>query len=82
MESQYRFKVLFEQCQDGSFQAWAPALPACRAKGASMPQVRHRIAEAIRCYCLNMMENGAAVPQNPPGQAVVVDEIQVSVTAG
>ena len=75
------FKVLFEQDHDGSFNAWAPALPACQASGASMPQARERIAEAIRCYCLNMLENGAAIPETTPGRPTVVDEVQISLGA-
>ena len=81
MNQQYNFKVLFEQSHDGSFQAWAPALPACRASGSSMVQTRDRIQEAIRCYCLNMLENGAPIPQHSPGLPVVVDEVQISVGA-
>jgi predicted RNase H-like HicB family nuclease len=80
MNNQYHFKVLFEQCQDGTFRAWAPSLPACQASGTSMAQARAHIQEAIRCYCLNMLENGAYIPQNPPGLPSVVDEIQIQVS--
>ena len=81
MNEMYSFKVLFEQCHDGSYRAWAPDLPACKASGGSMPQTRDRIQEAIRCYCLNMMENGASIPQSQPGLPSIVDEIQVHVSA-
>ena len=80
MDETYHFKVLFEQCKDGSYRAWAPDLPACKASGGSMPQARHRIQEAIRCYCLNMLENGAMIPQGPQGLPSIVDEIQVQVS--
>jgi predicted RNase H-like HicB family nuclease len=80
MSHQYHFKVLYEKLHDGSYRAWAPALPSCQAKGDSMAQTRARIEEAIRCYCLNMLENGAAIPQIPPGLPAVVDEIQINVS--
>ena len=81
MNQTYQFKVLFEQCKDGSYRAWAPDLPACRASGGTMPQARARIQEAIKCYCLNMMESGASIPQSQPGLPSIVDEIQVQVNA-
>jgi predicted RNase H-like HicB family nuclease len=80
MTQDYSFKVLFEQRADGSYKAWAPALPACQASGASMQEVRSRIEEAIRCYCLNMTENGARIPQQEQGLPAIVNEIKVSVT--
>jgi len=78
MAQPYNFKVLYEKNQDGSFYAWAPALPNCQARGRSMTQAKARIQEAIRCYCLNMLENGAAIPQSPPGLPAIVDEIQIN----
>jgi predicted RNase H-like HicB family nuclease len=82
MNQSYYFKVLYEKSRNGGYRAWVPALPACQASGASMTQTRSRIAEAIRCYCLNMLENGAAIPQTLPGQPTIVDEIQISLSAG
>jgi hypothetical protein len=43
-----------------------------------MAQAQAHIQEAIRCYCLNMLENGATIPQNPPGLPAVVHEVQIS----
>lgn len=78
MNHQYQFKVLYEKLHDGSYRACVPALPACQASGFSMAQTRARIEEAIRCYCLNMLENGATIPQTPPGLPAVVHEIQIN----
>jgi predicted RNase H-like HicB family nuclease len=75
---QYHFKVFYEKLRDGSYRAWVPTLPACQASGSSMPQAQARIEEAIRCYCVNMLENGATVPQTAAGLPAVVHEIQVS----
>jgi predicted RNase H-like HicB family nuclease len=81
MDQTYHFKVVYEELHNGSYRAWAPALPACQASGSSMAQVRTRIKEAIHCYCLNMLENGAAPPRTPPGLPTVVDEIQINLHA-
>lgn len=81
MNRQYSFKVLYEKLHDGSYRAWVPALPACQASGRSMPQTRTRIEEAIRCYCLNMLENGASIPQTPPGLPAIVDELRISLAS-
>ena len=80
MNQQYHFKVLYEKLHDGSYQAWVPALPACQASGSSMAQTQAHIQEAIRCYCLNMLENGAAVPQTALGLPTVVHEVQVNLS--
>lgn len=78
MKQQYQFKVLYEKLHEGNYQAWVPVLPACRASGTSMTQAQARIEEAVRCYCLNMLENGAAIPQTLPGLPAVVHEIQIN----
>jgi len=78
MNQSYHFKVFYEKSDDGGYRAWVPALPACQANGDSMNQTRSRIAEAIQCYCFNMLENGAAIPQTPPGRPAIVDEIQIN----
>lgn len=79
MSKPYHFKVMYEELKDGSYQAWVPMLPACQAQGASVEQARDRIADAIHCYCLNMMEHGAPIPQGKPGLPAFVDEVQVCV---
>jgi len=78
MDQQVQFKVLYEKLGDGSYQAWVPALPACQASGSSLAQAQARVEEAIRCYCLTMIEHGAAIPQTSPGLPAVVHEVQVS----
>jgi len=80
MNHQYQFKVLYEKLHDGSYRAWVPVLPACQASGSSMAQTQARIQEAIRCYCLNMLENGATIPQTSPGLPTVVQEIQINLS--
>jgi len=78
MSQSYNFKVVYEKSHDGKYRAWVPALPACQAKGDTMPITESLIEEAIHCYCQNMLENGAAIPQTPPGLPSIVNEIEIS----
>lgn len=77
MKDEYTFKVLFERADDGSYVASVPILPSCYAAGPTLETVRQRIAEAIRCYCLNQLELGGSIPQNRTGLPVMVDEVSV-----
>jgi predicted RNase H-like HicB family nuclease len=77
MKDEYIFKVLFERADDGSYLASVPILPSCYAIGPSLETTRQRIAEAIRCYCLNQLELGEAIPQKRTSLPVMVDEVKV-----
>jgi predicted RNase H-like HicB family nuclease len=81
MQKQYHFKVLYQKLHDGNYQAWVPALPACQATGTTLAQVQDRIQEAARCYCLTMLQHGAAVPQAASYLPAAVDELHVSLDA-
>jgi predicted RNase H-like HicB family nuclease len=77
MKDEYIFKVLFERADDGGYMASVPILPSCYATGPSLETARQRIAEAIRCYCLNQLELGEAIPQKRTSLPVMVDEVKV-----
>jgi len=77
MKDEYIFKVLFERADDGGYVASVPILPSCYATGPSLETARQRIAEAIRCYCLNQLELGEAIPQKRTSLPVMVDEVKV-----
>ncbi len=77
MKDEYIFKVLFERADNGGYLASVPILPSCYATGPTLETARQRIAEAIRCYCLNQLELGGSIPQNRTGLPVMVDEVKV-----
>jgi predicted RNase H-like HicB family nuclease len=78
MKDEYTFKVLFERADDGGYVAPVPILPSCYATGPSLETVRRqRVAEAIRCYCLNQLELGESIPQKRTSLLVMVDEVKV-----
>ncbi len=63
MSKTYRFDVVIQQTCDGQYLAAIPVLPACISVGKTVEEARHKVVEAARCYCWNMLENGAAIPQ-------------------
>jgi predicted RNase H-like HicB family nuclease len=81
MKDEYIFKVLFECTDDGGYIASVPILPSCYATGPTLEMVRQRIAEAIRCYCLNQLELGGPIPQKRTSLPVMVDEVKVRLEA-
>lgn len=62
MKDEYIFRVFFERADDGGYVASVPVLPSCYATGPTLETARQRIAEAIRCYCLNQLELGGSIP--------------------
>jgi len=77
MKDEYIFKVLFERADDGGYVASVPILPSCYATGPTLETARQRVAEAIRCYCLNQLELGGPIPQKRTSLPVMVDEVKV-----
>ncbi len=81
MKDEYIFRVFFERADDGGYVASVPILPSCYATGPTLETARQRIAEAIRCYCLNQLELGESIPQNRTSLLVIVDEVKVRLKA-
>ena len=77
MKDEYIFRVFFERADDGGYVASVPILPSCYATGPTLETACQRIAEAIRCYCLNQLELGESIPQNRTSLPVIVDEVKV-----
>ena len=77
MSETYQFDVMIKQTQDGQFLAAIPVLPGCFSTGTTIEEAKHKAVAAARCYCWNMIENGAPVPQVVSGTPVVVKEILV-----
>jgi len=82
MKDEYIFKVLFERADDGGYVASVPILPSCYATGPTLETARQRVAEAIRCYCLNQLELGGPIPQKRTSLPVLVDEVKVRLEMG
>lgn len=77
MSKTYQFDVVIKQTQDGQFLAAVPVLPGCFSTGDTVDEAKRKVVAAAKCYCWNMIENGAPVPQMVSGTPVVVKEISV-----
>ena len=77
MSGTYQFDVLIKQTQEGQYLAAIPVLPGCFSTGKTVEEARHKAIAAAKCYCWNMLENGATVPQVVSGAPAIVKEISV-----
>ncbi len=73
----YQFDVLIKQTREGQYLAAIPVLPGCFSTGETVEEARHKAIAAARCYCWNMIENGATVPQVVSKTPAIVKEISV-----
>lgn len=77
MPATYQFEVLIKQTQDGQYLAAIPILPGCFSTGKTEQEAAKKATAAAKCYCWNMLENGAAIPQIASGAPAIVKEISV-----
>jgi predicted RNase H-like HicB family nuclease len=57
-----KYRVLFEQDEDGVFVATCPALPGCVSQGRTRAEAAANIREAIEGYLLSLKKHGDPVP--------------------
>ena len=67
-----RYRVVFEQDEDGVFIATCPSLPGCISEGRTRAEAQANIREAITGYLKSLRKHGEAVP---PGIEEEVVEI-------
>ena len=67
-----RYRVVFEQDEDGVFVATCPSLPGCISQGWTRAEAQANIREAITGYLKSLRKHGEAVP---PGIEEEVVEI-------
>lgn len=67
-----RYRVLFEQDEDGVFVVTCPALPGCVSQGRTRTEAQPNIREAIAGYLKSLRKHGEPVP---PGIEEEVVEI-------
>lgn len=62
MKKNYRYKVVFEQDEDGVYIAAVPALPGCHAHGRTLEEAETNICEAIEGYLEALTKVGDPIP--------------------
>lgn len=69
-----KYRVVFEQDEDGLFVASCPALPGCISQGRTRLEAQTNIREAITGYLKSLRKHGEPVP---PGIDEEVLEIAI-----
>jgi predicted RNase H-like HicB family nuclease len=57
-----RYGIVIERA-DGNLSAYAPDIPGCVATGATVAEVRARMADAIALHIDGLREDGLPVPE-------------------
>ena len=70
-----KYRVLFEQDEDGVFVATCPTLPGCVSQGRIRSEAQANIREAITGYLESLKKHGEPIP---PG----IEEEVVEIAAG
>ncbi len=79
MSKTYQFEVMIKQTQEGHYWAAVPLLPGCYSTGPTAQEAARKAMAAAQCYCWNMLENGAPIPQTASLSPVMVQEISVQI---
>ncbi len=69
-----RYRVIFEQDEDGVFVVTCPSLPGCVSQGRTRAEAQANIREAIAGYLKSLRKHGEPVP---PGIEEEVVEIRL-----
>jgi len=69
-----KYRVLFEQDEDGVFVATCPSLPGCISQGKTRAEATANIREAMEGYLASLAKHGDPVPPS-----ILEDVIEVSV---
>jgi predicted RNase H-like HicB family nuclease len=60
----YTYLIIIERAATGrNYGAYCPDLPGCVATGATIPETRKRMAEAVRLHIAGMIEDGEPIPE-------------------
>ena len=69
-----KYRVLFEQDEDGIFVATCPSLPGCISQGKTRADGIINIREAMEGYLASLKRHGDPVPPS-----IIEDVIEVSI---
>ena len=69
-----KYRVLFEQDEDGVFVATCPSLPGCVSQGRTRAEATKNMREAMEGYLASLKKHGDPVPPS-----ILEDVIEVSV---
>jgi predicted RNase H-like HicB family nuclease len=67
-----KYRVYFEQDEDGIFVASCPALPGCNSQGATRSEAAANIREAIEGYIASLHKHGDPIPPSISEEVIEV----------
>ena len=67
-----KYRVLFEQDEDGVFVATCPSLPGCISQGSARSEALVNIREAIEAYLASLKKHGDPIPPSISEEVIEV----------
>ena len=58
------YSVFYEQCSNGGFAAFVPALPGCHTQGETLEETERNVMEAIELYIESMAAHHEPIPMD------------------
>ncbi len=71
----YNYTVIFEQEEDGGYQAFCPVLKGCHSQGDTFEETLENITEAIELNIESLVEDG----ENIPEENMIIKPIRIAV---
>ncbi len=68
-----KFRIQYEQDEDGAFIATCPSLPGCVSQGATLSEARANITDAIAGYIASLKKHGEPIPPSIREDVVEVE---------
>jgi predicted RNase H-like HicB family nuclease len=62
----FSYSVFYEQCAEGGYVAFVPALPGCHTQGDTLEETESAVKEAIALYLESLTAHGEAIPVEGP----------------
>ena len=75
----FSYSVFYEQCAEGGYVAFVPALPGCHTQGETLEETEAAVREAIALYLESLSAHGEAIPvEGPSFQGRVTVALSIS----
>jgi predicted RNase H-like HicB family nuclease len=58
MHTTFSYSVFYEQCAEGGYVAFVPALPGCHTQGETLEETEAAVKEAIALYLESLTAHG------------------------
>jgi predicted RNase H-like HicB family nuclease len=58
MHTTFSYSVFYEQCSEGGYVAFVPALPGCHTQGETLEETEMAVKEAIALYLESLTAHG------------------------